>query len=127
MDALELSTHRQMTEKFIAADPVTLQLNRYVKTRTASGGSSRSLAVPQPDEQVFRLIPQSDAQQTALTSDGTAAQIAFVLLGKWDADMEQWDTFLLDGQEFEIAGPVTPMHTVSPYERKGAVVRRGSR
>lgn len=127
MDASELSVHRANTSAFIAADPVTLQLVRYTKTRTASGGSSRSLAAPQPEEQVFRLIPRSDATETVMTSDGTMAPVTFVLLGQWNSDMEQWDTFTLDNNEFEIAGPVSPMHTASVYERKGAVVRRGSR
>lgn len=127
MDTLELSAQRANTDWFIKADPVDIQLIRTVATRTPSGGSVRQPAIPQPSLQQFRLIPRNDATETTMTLDGTVAQIQFVLMGRWDCDMAQWDTFSFDDVEFEIAGPITPMHTIGAYERKGAVVRRAKR
>lgn len=126
MHAVELAMHRKNTVAFIDADPIDILLVRYEKVQTSSGGVKWTLSETQPNLQTFRLIPNSDATASSMTSDGVVAPIAYTLLGLWDADLRQWDRFFLNETEFELAGPLHPVHSVdSIYERKCAVVRRG--
>jgi hypothetical protein len=118
---LELSTQRKNTTAFIAADPVSLVLTPHDKETTAAGGYK--LVPQEPREaQMFRLIPASDRMPEISNSNGRMANPSYILLGAWDCAMERWDSFDLHGVTYEIASPVRPEHTDSPYERKGDVV-----
>lgn len=130
MDPLELRVHRLNSEAFINADPVSLVLHRGTVERTASGGYRRNNPQPLADAQTFRLIPASGnvgsgKVEEIKTSTGRLSAPTYVILGKWDCNLEQWDTFLLNGTWYEVASHVRPEHTTtSVYERKADVVVR---
>jgi hypothetical protein len=117
----ELQVQRRNTAAFIAADPVDLVLVPHTKQSLPSGGYSFHEEAPR-GVQTFRLIPSNDRMPEISNSNGRMAVPTYTLLGNWDAEMERWDTFVLGGVVYEIASPVRPEHTDSPYERKGDVV-----
>jgi hypothetical protein len=126
MNKAELDMHRKNTAAFIAADPVKLTLVTQKTKRTSSGG-----VVPDGDPvprkaQTFRLIPSGDRTSEVRLTSGRVAQVTHVILGAWDSLMERDDTFSFNGEDYVIAGPIRPEHSVdSVYERKSEVVRRG--
>ena len=117
----ELSVNRKNTKAFIDADPVIVALERRLRQSDGEGGWTRA-EEPEPiDPQVFRLIPQSDTMPTIQTVDGFQRTPGFVLLGVYDANMQNGDYFSIDGTEYQIVSPVRPLHTERAYERKGDV------
>lgn len=115
----ELELQITMTEAFILADAVELQLLRREKQPDGSGGYTFTDPVPLDNVQTFRLIPQSDKVPEISTSDGRRANPEFVLLAMPDADLQRYDLFDWAGDRWEIA----QIHLKPDYERKGDVVQ----
>lgn len=123
-DATEMEFMRFNTKEFINADPISVQLTRTARTRSAEGGYQKGSSAPLA-AQTFRLIPQTDAAVTVQTPDGVQLTSAYVLLGEYDCDMERWDEFTLDGIKFKIVSPIRPDFRDPDYwyERKADVAR----
>jgi hypothetical protein len=102
MDNSELAVLRRQTAAFIAANPVQITLNRNVRTPNGKGGFTVS---PTPQaEQTFRRIPvgQGQTQVSSRNVDGDEVQPKFVLIGYWDANIGNNDTFTLDGRNYNV-------------------------
>lgn len=118
-----LRVQRKNTEAFINADPIVVSLVPRVKTKTAGGGKKMEKGTPK-SAQKFRLIPQGDVQPSVQTPDGIQLTPTFVLLGKFDADIDRWDTFQLNGHDYQVVSTVRPEHTIeNRYESKVDVAR----
>ena len=122
----EVTALRSQTKAFIDKDPSTIALIAVTQTSDGKGGKKRSWPVANIKlGQVFRLIPRSstnDRVRQVNGSDGKLSVVEFVLLGEHDSDMERFDRFSLDGEEYEIAD----IHrSTSDYQRKGDVIRVG--
>jgi hypothetical protein len=118
---VELRAQRANTVAFIKADSFTVVLERSVWASDGAGGTVKGDPAPLP-AQVMRLIPLRDVgsvQRT--TADGQAVEPTYALLGSYDADMERWDTFLLDDVEYEVVF----VNQSRQYETKGEVFYRG--
>jgi hypothetical protein len=119
----ELLINRRNTIAFIEADPVLVTFVLRKKKTDGAGGFKwvdDTEASPR-DPQVMRLIPQNDIMPVIQTVDGFQRQPSYVLLGRWDAVMNVWDYFTVNGQKFQIVSPIRPLHTDNAYERKGDV------
>lgn len=122
--AAETGVNRRNTDAFIQADPVTLTLMRRGSVPDGDGGTKNGASVPVV-AQTFRLIPQSDVMPQVQTPDGAILTPTYVLLGRWDCDMERWDQFSIGPVNFIIVSPIRPdFRTEGVYERKADVARR---
>ncbi len=118
MTPAELEIHQRNTLAFIQADPVTLTLSRREKVPTDAGGYVWQDDVP-VGAQTFRMIPASDSAPEVKTSSGRLTLPSFVLMGVHDANMQRWDKFTINGETYELASDIRPLHSVeSVYERK---------
>jgi hypothetical protein len=118
---IELSVQRQNTVAFIEADPLEIQLNRSTKTPNGSGGYTTTSAAPVGGLQRMRLIPQQGPLPEQITADGQRVIPQYVLMGTYQADMQRWDEFLLDGKRYQI----TDVQHNRQYETKGWVFYLG--
>lgn len=119
----ELQINRRTTLAFIAADPLHLVLTPHNSEKTASGGMKFTPGDPKPEE-VFRMIPMSDVQPSVTTPDGIQLLPTFVLMGVYSSLMDRWDTFVLNGQKYQIVSTIRPEHTIEArYFTKGDVAR----
>jgi hypothetical protein len=115
----ELALQITMTEAFILADAVEIQLLRREKVSDGAGGFTLSDPQELPGVQTFRLIPQSDKVPEVSTSDGRRANVEYILLALPDADLQRYDLFDWEDIRWEIA----QIHMKPDYERKGDVVQ----
>lgn len=116
-----LSLQRRLTKKFIAQDPVEIELIPQVTTQTPSGGQVKEDGVPRP-VQTFKLIPMSYSQRPTVTVNGQERIVDHTLVGQWDCDMAVGDKWTDDtGKRYEIVFMV-PGHG---YETKGWVECHG--
>jgi hypothetical protein len=121
----ELRVNRFNTIAFIAAEPLVLTLSVRGSARTPSGAYGRERQAERP-AQTFRLLLQSPAggRIEQRTADGTERQVDFVLLGRWDAEIDvsdYWDDEL--GQRWE----VTSLIPSNGYETRAVVEAHGKR
>lgn len=124
-DAREIDYQRINTKIFIDSDPVDILLTHHIRSRSDEGGFTTTPAVA-ASSQIFRLIPQQDVMSSVQTPDGVTLTPTYVLLGEWNCDMRQWDTFEVNGVKFVIVSPIRPDSSLEEYwyERKGDVARR---
>lgn len=115
----ELAVQRNLTRAFIAADESQVVLTRHTKVANGSGGYTTTTQAL--TSQPFRLIPQQSGGIERHTLDGKIVDPSYHLLGDWDADMERFDTFTLDGRRYEVVFIVENRS----YEVKGEVVYHG--
>jgi hypothetical protein len=71
--------------------------------------------------QTMRLIPAQDGAQERFTADGKAVRPTYMLQGRYDADMERWDTFVHAGHRYEVVF----VNENRQYQVKGEVVYHG--
>jgi hypothetical protein len=116
----ELALQRRLTRYFIAADSLDVVLMRSSYTDDGEGGSVRGVAAART-VQTMRLIPLQDGAAEQLTSNGTQVSPTYMLLGVYDADMERWDRFTVDGREYEVVS----INQNRQYETKGEVAYLG--
>jgi hypothetical protein len=116
----ELRAQRTITEEFIRADSLEVTLLRSTFTPDGAGGEVKGDPAPLP-VQTMRLIPASDGAQERFTADGEAVRPSYMLMGKFDADMERWDELIVDGIRYQIVF----VNQNRQYQTKGEVVYRG--
>lgn len=120
----EVRINRRVTEQFIKADPVVLELQGHTLVKKAGGGRKLEPNEGKKSAQMFRLIPQTDVQPSVQTPDGIQLTPTFVLLGRFDADLNRWDTFELNGHSYQVVSTVRPEHSImNRYEVKADVAR----
>lgn len=121
--AVELSVQRQLTSAFIDADYVDVVLYRSGQVSDGAGGFIPGDPVPLASQKV-RIITQGSTgadSKARFTADGQQVSPDYVLMGTYDADVERWDIFFLDGREYEVVF----VNQNRQYEVKAEVVYRG--
>jgi hypothetical protein len=99
----ELIMARRQIRAMIQADPISVTLSRRTKTKTAANGwvwsSPTALAA-----QTCRLIPFGmRVTQFLLNTDlGKLPQLPYLLLGPAGMDAKRGDTFVFNGDNFEL-------------------------
>lgn len=115
----EARAQRRITAAYIAADPVEVAIVRPVWT--SDGASGRTEGTPKTLlPQRFKLIRQQDSGLFRTTADGKQVSPDHRLLGTFDADLERYDRFTLDGKRFEVV-----YVSRTDYEVKGEVIYLG--
>lgn len=119
----ELAMQRNLTLGFIYADATDVVL--YRSTRTSDGAGGVLLGDPAPlPAQTMRIIPLQDGApggQNRFTADGQAVRPGYMIMGKYDADMERWDTYETADGRFEVVF----VNANRQYQVKGEVYFHG--
>lgn len=94
LDARHLRVLRRNLEQFIRDDPIEVTLTRTTKVLTANGGVKDGVT-SSTSPQTFRLVPfkRRLSDFTTNTQDGAIPKTDFVLIARWDADIQRWDKF----------------------------------
>ena len=104
MDTVERAVMRKQTKHFIDDNPVTVTLNR-PGSKSSDGAGGFVVAMGSDlDPQVMRLITMNQSGEAVSRSslDGTIVQPNYVLLGEYDADINEGDTFQMQGLEARV-------------------------
>jgi hypothetical protein len=105
MAGVDLSTRmeRKSIEELIRQDPTTVTLIRHPRVRSDTGGYVEGPPVTLRP-QVFHLqsFKRRLTDETVRTEQGTVQSLLYTLVGKWNADIQQNDTFFLGDDEFEV-------------------------
>lgn len=120
ISSLELSIQRQLSNAFIEADPLEIQLSRPTRTPDGAGGYVDSL-VPIGGLQRLRLIPLGDGADERTTADGVAVAPTYMLMGTYLANIQRWDEFSVDGRRYQVVF----INQNRQYEVKGEVAYLG--
>jgi hypothetical protein len=120
----EQKNNRRNTSAFIAARPSLITLTPCVSTKTPSGGFAVTDGTNRYP-QTLRLIeaPAANNNQPGLltASDGKQRRVSYQLLGVWDAVMDIFDHWDVNGLRYE----VVELLPYNGYERRGKVVQYG--
>jgi hypothetical protein len=120
----ELAFNRHQTGDFIAANPITLILIPKVEARTAAGGKV-SADGPARLPQTLRLIDQGSGSGSVpgpiRAADGLQRRATHMLLGMWDAVIQQGDHWTSGGKRYEV---LEVLHD-NGYEQRGKVICYG--
>lgn len=105
MNAVELKINKKNTLAFIAAAPVTVALSRPQSERNEDNGGLRQLEAITLEPQTFRILhaPPRRRRKENQPPNATLGEIPFAkdnLMGRWDADVEEGDTFTWLGVEY---------------------------
>lgn len=98
-DSREVFVLRKQTEKFIQENPSQITLLRETRIPNGKGGYTTTRA-PQAS-QTFRIVPQQPGS-AARTMDGDKVAPTFVLIGRWNADVNNNDVFEWDGRTYSV-------------------------
>lgn len=100
-NASELNLQRKQTLAFIKADYARIVLYRSEWVSDGEGGVTPQ--APEPlAAQTMRMIPRQDTSTQISTADGEMVTPQYVLLGRWDADIQRWDEFTLDDNRYQV-------------------------
>jgi hypothetical protein len=116
----ELRVQRNLTLWFLKADGRNIVLQRRTRTPDGAGGT----LVGEPVSlvpQCFRLLPQEDGATARTTAEGEIATPEYMLMGRWDANMQRFDEFVADGRRYQIVF-ITENRQ---YETKGEAIFLG--
>lgn len=93
---LEQQAQTLQTQAFIAANPVSIAVQRATLVKTAAGGRKRS--DPQTlDPQLVRLVPLGTT--AARGQEGEQPRVEFTLIALPDADIKRGDRFKIFGDD----------------------------
>lgn len=121
MDKKMLAPLRRVMEEFILADSREIILIRPALEKTPTGGWRRAAWGPLPAQQM-RLVPYKRrlSDLVKVMANGEIPNIPYVLVCLWDADIERFDEFVLDGAYYRVEG-LEPHTAVETYtDRKVA-------
>jgi hypothetical protein len=119
-NASELAMQRKITENFINCDKTSVVLSP--KSETWNAGTVSRLPGTNRQAQDFKVI-WYPSDGITFTIDGETRRFDFILVGKYDAQVEIGDTWKIDGQENEI----TYVFPSNFYEVKCGGLSHGSK
>lgn len=94
--AFEIGLQRELTEWFIAQDPVDIVLRTRTTNRTPSGATETATGPDRPSQR-FKFVygGSTGAGRAGIveTGDGRERMFSYVLVGKWDAEIAPGDFF----------------------------------
>jgi hypothetical protein len=101
---METGLLRYATASYIAERPTTIILQRKIKVAKPGGGHDK-VDSPLP-AQVFRLINQTSTDGLAYSAndDGAARRQNYILVGAYDADVREDDTWIEGAIEYHVDG-----------------------
>jgi len=99
----ETRVQRRLLRKFVDAEPADIVLFRPTMTGTVAGGLVKGTPTPLA-AQHFRLVPFKKrlTQITRDTPDGNIINLAYVLIGEWDADVKPGDYFEWENGVYDV-------------------------
>jgi len=118
-----LSALRKQTDLFIADDPtdIVLKQGKRTATETASGGMVYGDDVAR-DSQTFKLINSGgDFDGVVDTGDGKVRRFNYVILGKYNAEVDIGDWWEDGGTRYEVTAALVK----NDYETKHSVIAYG--
>ena len=116
----ELRAQCRVSLAFIEADARYVTLMRSPRTDDGAGGTV--VGEPAPlSPQKLRLLPQEDGATARTTAEGETATPEYMLMGPWNANMQRFDEFELDGVRYQIV-----YIDDRKYELKAEVIRLGN-
>lgn len=121
INSMELKVQRGISQAFIEADPVEIQLTRPTVSPDGAGGQVRTATANVGGLQRMRLIPLGDGAAQRLTADGKEVTPTYMLMGLYSAAMQRGDQFTMDGRRYEIVF----INQNTQYEIKGEVAYLG--
>lgn len=95
---------QKITDQFINENPSIVIIIRRTKTATPGGGHVWSNPTPQIS-QVMRKVPQgrSMGERSVVTSsNGKEVVPTWLLMGYFDANIQRFDLFTIDGTDYEV-------------------------
>lgn len=99
-DPRELNVMRKQTVLFIKQNPTSITLSRPTRVPNGKGGYTTTPVAQDP--QTFRIIPQQRSGIASRNIDGEKVEPVFVMIGRWDADVNDNDTFTLGGRNYSV-------------------------
>lgn len=116
----ELKAQQRLSLAFIEADARDVILQRSSRTDDGAGGVVVGTPVS-VGSQRLRLLPQEDGATERTTAEGESATPQYMLMGPWNANMQRFDEFTLDGVRYQVV-----YIDDRKYELKGEVIRLGN-
>lgn len=118
-----LAANRAVTKMFIDDDPSLIALTPNSRQKSNSGAY---VTVPQSARrvQLFKLIYQAAKGEPDGTPDGEVAKQEVVIVGEYNAEIEQGDTFMWPPAS-GVNWVVTGIHPHNGYEVKADAVAYG--
>ena len=103
LDRMGLRVLRLNMDAYIKSDPIMLQIERRVREQTANNGW-RMGAPQEKDPQQFRILPfkRRLSEFMVNTQDGEIPRADFILIGRWNVDIERWDSFMYNGDKYMV-------------------------
>jgi hypothetical protein len=103
--SIEIKVRRRNLVAYIAADPVQVILTRYPRIDDGAGGWIKGAAVIVP-AQTMRLIPYKRrlSKLTDMVTPGEIPNVQYSLIARYDADVERYDEFELNGEALKVIG-----------------------
>jgi hypothetical protein len=123
MSRVETLVQRRQTTAYLNAEPRDVVLLRSDLQDDGAGGKIESQPVPLAP-QVFRLVPfkrRLTHTQSTIT-EGTVTVSSYALVGRWDADVQKGDEFVLDGGRYRVESvePGRDYRTLADVTYRGA-------
>lgn len=122
MTTREQRAQRRITKAYVKAQPELINLVPHERLVDDQGGWTYIKKQPR-FTQMFRLIeagqPGSNATRDVTGIDGISREVEFLLLGDHCAEVELYDRFELNGDEFE----VVDIWADNGWEKRASVVR----
>lgn len=119
-------TDRRQLLEFINADPADIVIKRRPKVKSTAGGYTLGAEVALPSQR-FRLVPFKRRLTHGTTAGGGAgegrvASLPYVLVGRYDADVQPEDYFDYNGLRYEVLSlePNRTIRTAAELIEKGA-------
>lgn len=99
---VELKIRRRQIAQFIREDPTSIRLVRREKIEL-NGGWKWGPEVTLP-EQITRIVPAKRryGDATTNTEAGQVVNWPYILLGRYDMDIQEGDTFTYQGERFQV-------------------------
>lgn len=125
LSPIELRVERRNTTAYIARAPITVTLVKSSKVRQAGGGWKYVDGDPKAPQTVTLILQTAGALSNDVAplaaGDGRNLTLNYIMVGEWNADIEEGDKFTLNGREAR----VQYLLPYNGYEVRAAVVTGG--
>ena len=114
----EIKLRRKNLTAFIAADSVSVSLTRYPRIDDGAGGWVKgppTIIAPQ----VMRLVPYKRRLSTLtdMVTAGEIPNVQYSLIAQYNADVERYDEFDLNGEAMKVIGVEPKSHIPEMSDR----------
>lgn len=121
---VETLVQRRQTVAYLNSEPQEVIILRpQPDVDDGAGGKIKGQPVPM-EPQIFRLVPfkrRLTHTQSTIT-EGTVTVTSYALVGRWDADVQKDDEFILDGGRYKVESvePGRDYRTLADVTYRGA-------